>query len=200
MPADFVNKGILSQRDKNCAMCTIAGVLERDSSYVQSLVGASGQTDDDLAMAFGINNLTAEDLFKAATEKIWRLIYIQLRKATEPWYGYRSGNKYSELKNADELSDWMNQFPKGTRYAIWGCQEMIGLKAHWNAALKNETIQFIDYQYNYAIEHPPRRNTRFNKPYSEDEDSDDEWIKFVAFAYTTEPQRSLSGKYEIVSG
>jgi hypothetical protein len=163
-------------------MCAIAGTLGRNTSWVQALVGARGQTDDGLLDAWNLQAKVAEAQFLASQEKLWRLIYIELRKTGEPWIGYRSGVGYSELKTPDAAETWMKLFADGTRYVIWGCQgDMNGLGAHWNCAAKvNGDIEFRDYQTNYD-NRPIATSHRFIPPQGEDAD---DYTKLSVFAYS----------------
>ena len=182
-----VNAANVNEKDSNCAMCAIAGVLERDTHFVQPLVGAN----DALQATWNIN-AEAEKLFiQSSTEKIWRLIYIELRKSIDPWIGYRSGSGYSQLKDAEGLKQWMSQFSANARYAIWGCGEMNGLYAHWNCAYKTDdsTLKFVDYQYNYNNA-PARTSDCFIAP-SDDDVTDKDYKKFLCFAYTKTPVKGI---------
>lgn len=186
-----VNLGSAADRGANCLMCAIAGVLGANTNLVQLLIGAAQQNDDGVLAAWGLTNVHAEEQFKRSQNKAWRLIYLTLRKGSvDPWYGYRSATAYAELKDAGALAQWMGQFAVGTRFAVWGCQEMNGLGAHWNCAIKRPDgdIEFIDYQPNFGGAAPVVQDN-FVAPVGED---DGDYEKFSAFAFTKTPVRALS--------
>jgi hypothetical protein len=181
-----------SDRRKNCAMCTMAAVLRRDTSYVQQVIGSKRQDDEALQAAWQIDS-GKEDLFIRITDKIFRFLYIELRKSIDPWMAYRSGTGYAELHAALTLGMWMNRFAVGTRFAVWGSSnEPVGMLAHWNYAWKRgaDDIEFVDYQYNHGA-NPPKTSERFIAPEGQDVMTDEQYKSFLALAYTTTPDRAL---------
>jgi hypothetical protein len=166
----------------------MAGILDLTTADIARRVGAAGQSDGALQAAWALGAFEAEPLFIKATDKLWRFVYIQLRNAGHHNYGYRSGTGYGELRDAHGLSQWMQTFAVGTKFAVWGCGEMNGLYAHWNCAERTQDgVTFTDFQYNYHGR-DARTGAHFLAPYT-NADDDDEYKKFLGLAFSSEVHR-----------
>jgi hypothetical protein len=174
----------------NCGMCTMAGLLDVTSADIARLVGAVGQSDDALARAWKIGGLDAEPLFAKASDKLFRFVYIELKKCRVSYdFAYRSATGYGGLWPADQLHRWMLGFRVGTRFAVWGCEDgLIGEGAHWNCAKLTENgVQFVDYQYNYDNKDAAVSDSFI--PPCESGSEPDDYVKFQGFAFSRDKQQ-----------
>ena len=179
-----VNTGSPAERTQNCAMCTMAGILGTTSTNIQARLGATGQSDTALGIAWGINHLLAEPLFTRATDLVWRFIFVELKKQALGNYAfaYRSGTVYADLKDHATIVAWMGGFPDTTHFAVWGSEEMPGYGAHWNAAFKaNGHVTFHDWQQNHGV-NPAMVQPHFNAPANAEPGH--HYIKFLALAFS----------------
>lgn len=178
---DYVNHGVGSDRTANCLMCSLGGVLNKNTDQVQTMMRATGQSDDAVSKAFGHSALNADAQLQAVINSTIGFVqgHSQLK-------GYQFG-LWSNFKTHDQITDYMRKTDAGTRFCVWGYEtdEMAGLGAHWNYAENTGGgIEFRDYQYNVNAGKPPKVGSHFFAPMDSGED-DEDYNSFIVLYFGT---------------
>lgn len=143
-----INRGSEGDRMKNCAMCSMAKILDTNTSMIERCLGASGQSDAALAAAFEHDRLSGAEQHQEVMNGIIRFIVDAFRRGGKPVEGYQFGT-WSNMKDNTAAILYMMRKRVGTPFAVWGCMKdtIKGYGAHWNYAVRTETgVMFYDYQ------------------------------------------------------
>ena len=183
----YVNHGAGAQQTANCAMCSLAGVLGTTTATIQTMLSASGQSDDHLATALGHGALIGSAQQQAVMNSMIRFVQQASRHASyagAPLYGYQFGFA-DHYKDHGAVSHYMAHTANGTKFCVWGylTNEIEGLGAHWNYAEKTAMgIEYRDYQYNMSATTPPKTGTHFIAPMGSGE-SDMAYNSFIVLYF-----------------
>ena len=150
----------------NCAMCSMAGVLDTNTAMIQKMLGARGQSDDALANALGHGALAGTKQQQAVMNSMIRFVEAASRHIKTPVTGYQLGFA-GHYKDRTAVAKYMGEQADGSKFCVWGCQtgEMDGFGAHWNYAQKTDKgIEFRDYQDNTSPSMPYASAKHFLAP------------------------------------
>ena len=173
----------------NCAMCTIAAIVGKNTVDVATFLGAKGQSDEHLAAA-----LKAEGWGKvqqqAALNGMIREVERMMLHNGSAIKGYQFGFP-GHYKNLVEVKDYMRKKKVGTPFAVWGYQtkEMEGLGAHWNFATTippDKRVEFRDYQDNTSATSPAATSDAFIAPRDAREESG-MYNSFIVLSFEAKP-------------
>jgi hypothetical protein len=154
----YVNHGGEKFGNRNCGLCTIAAILDTDSSTVTGFLKL-GTNQSEMIFAAKklkgmgkdpntVNGLDPSDQQAYSFEVMKNLVkQVMKHKGAECFVS--QGGSWDTLVPMNVQKGLMQIYPIGTKYAVYGCMEMKGLGAHWNYAERTaDGVEFKDYQYN----------------------------------------------------
>ena len=147
-----VNRGkATKEQDSNCGMCTIAALLNTDTSAVQTLFRVNGQSDDHLA--FGLHVLKLDRGYKEHDKvRMFPAMcqFVVNHRGNDRRVTYEQHGTYDNPLTVAEADNLISSGNPGTEYAVWACMDdpIVGAGAHWNYAITTDAHQaeFRDYQ------------------------------------------------------
>ena len=170
-----VNRGSKGDVMSNCAMCSMAKILDTNSAMIEQLVGANGQSDAALAEAFEHDRLDGAEQHQEVMNSMIRFVVDAFRRGGKTVEGYQFGT-WTNMKDNTAAVLYMMRKRVGTSFAVWGCMKdtIRGYGAHWNYAVRTETgVMFYDYQDQTSADAAVASSAHFIPPSTAREEADE---------------------------
>ena len=188
----YVNHGGSQYGEVNCALCTVAAICGTNTRTLSGLLGLNGhQPEESFAIAYMKKHGITRRV-EGGEELGYNLEGIKefvdaLKKHVKSPVHVSQGGSWETLVPLDVQVRFMGGYPVGTQFAVWACLSGLkGLGAHWNYAERTSTgVEFRDYQYNDADDHPPRTSEAFIPPKGNEDETYTRGIVLVFHSQST---------------
>lgn len=179
-----VNRGSEGDRVTNCAMRSTVETHETNTSMIETLVDATGQSDDALADAIDHGDISGSEQHQEVMNSILRFGVESFRRGGKTVEGYQFGT-WENMKTKTAVVLYMMRKRVGTSFAVWGCMKdtIRGYGAHWNYAVRTETgVMFYDYQDQTSADAAVASSAHFIPP-STARDEADEYNGLIVLSF-----------------
>lgn len=187
----FVNTGGDKYGDRNCGLCTVGAIIGQSSGQVAKMLGFTGIENEEIFAAAEIKRhghdlktyaVGGTQMQKHSLEGMRHFLKRVTEYLKSECYLAQGGSENS-LVPFPVLESLMRSYIAGTQFAVYGSMSMDGLGAHWNYAERTPIgLEYRDYQYNDAEDHPPKVSDRFIAPKANADDSKS-YVKGVVIVF-----------------